>query len=152
MTPSKMRATTLLEKAGMVQDMLAGIRALPLADIDEFRGDFRNPAAAESYLRGAFEGLLDLGRHMLAKAFGRGPAEYKEIPADLMRVEVLDEADGALMRDLAGYRNRLVHFCDEISERELFDICSAQLGDLERILVALLGWARDHPEMVDGRL
>lgn len=152
MTPSKIRAATVLEKATQVRGMLAGIRDLPLASLREFRSDARNSAAAESYLRRALEGLLDLGRHMLAKGFGRGPVEYKEIAVGLVRVGVLDAACGELLMELAGYRNRLVHFYDEIGEQELYEICSGQLGDIESVLGALLKWAREHPESVDGTL
>jgi uncharacterized protein YutE (UPF0331/DUF86 family) len=39
-----------------------------------------------------------------------GVSEYKEIAQALVRVGVLDRGSGALLRKLAGYRNRLVHF------------------------------------------
>jgi len=53
---------------------------------------------------------LDLGRHVLAKGFAVAPAEYKEVADELIRVGVLPEQDGALLRKMAGYRNRPVHF------------------------------------------
>jgi len=70
----------------------------------------------------------------------------------LVRVGVLDEARGALLLELAGYRNRLVHFYDEIAEQELYEICSGQLGDIESVLGRLLEWAREHPESLDRTL
>ena len=42
----------------------------------------------------------------------------------MVRVGVLDEENGALLRELAGYRNRLVHFYHEVSDLELYEICS----------------------------
>lgn len=152
MTPGKIRAATLLAKAAQVNGMLDGIRALPLGSLAEFQSDPRNAAAAESYLRRALEALLDLGRHMLAKAFAEGPSEYKAVAGALVRTGLLDERQGALMAELAGYRNRMVHFYDEVSDRELYEITSGQLGDIESLLEALLGWARRHPEKVDGAL
>ena len=74
-----MRAVTIAQKAARVQAMLRGIEGLPLADFAAFEADPRNAAAAESYLRRALEALLDLGRHILAKGLGQGPAEYKEV-------------------------------------------------------------------------
>ena len=61
-------------------------------------------------------------------------------------------AQGALLVRLAGYRNRLVHFCDEVSDEELYDICSQHAGDVDDVLDALLGWVRRYPELVEGRL
>ena len=59
MTPGMIRAEVVLEKAAWIRRMLAELRRLPLANLEEFVADHRNPAAAESYLRRALEGLLD---------------------------------------------------------------------------------------------
>ena len=53
---------------------------------------------------------------------------------------------------MAGYRNRPVHFYDEVTDEELFEICTQQAGDVGGLLDALLGWVRRHPEKVEGRL
>ena len=53
---------------------------------------------------------------------------------------------------MAGYRNRMVHFYQEISNQELYEICSRQLGDVESLLNALLKWVNDHPEKIDRSL
>ena len=99
------------------------------------------PAAAESYLRRALEALLDLGRHVLAKGVGVAAIEYRDIATKLGEHGILSKDDVDLMREMAGYRNRMVHFYNEISEDELFDICANQLNDVERILNAIVQWA-----------
>lgn len=152
MTPGKVRAITVAQKSAQVRDMLRGIRSLPLADPAAFAADPRNAASAESYLRRSLEALLDLGRHILAKGFGEGPAEYKEVALELARVGVLTTAQGTLLVRMAGYRNRLVHFYDEVSDEELLRICAEHGDDVDHLLAALLGWVRSHPERVDGRL
>ncbi len=152
MTPGKVRAVTVTQKAAQVRGMLAGIAGLPLSDGAAFEADPRNAAAAESYLRRALEALLDLGRHILAKGIGEGPAEYKEVALALARARVLDESQGDLLVRLVGHRNRLVHFYDEVSDEELYEICTRHTGDVEALLAALLGWVRRHPELVEGRL
>jgi uncharacterized protein YutE (UPF0331/DUF86 family) len=152
MTPSKMRAATILQKSAQVTAMLQGIEGLPLGTLQEFVGDTRNSAAAESYLRRALEGLLDLARHILAKGLGQAPAEYKEVAAMAATAGLLGEGQGALMMQIAGYRNRLVHFYDEVSEKELYDICSGQLGDVRSLLEAILAWVRAHPDLIDREL
>jgi uncharacterized protein YutE (UPF0331/DUF86 family) len=151
-TPGKVRAVTVVQKAAQVQAMLRGIEGLPLSDRAAFEDDPRNAASAESYLRRALEALLDLGRHILAKGIGQGPAEYKEVALALAREHVLDESEGELLVRLAGYRNRLVHFYDEVSDEELYEICTRHADDVGDLLEALLGWVGRHPELVDGRL
>jgi uncharacterized protein YutE (UPF0331/DUF86 family) len=150
--PSRMQAKVVTERVAWVRHMMTQIRALPLDSYDTFRADPRSVASAESYLRRALEALLDLGRHVLAKGFGQVVVEYKEIARQLERVGVLDKEQGALLRTLAGYRNRLVHFYDEVTELELYNICAWRLGDLDIILAAMVAWIDAHPELIDQSL
>lgn len=149
MMASQLRAVVVSQRATWVREMLAALRALPASSFDEFLADARNVAAAESYVRRALEALLDLGRHILAKGFAIDAAEYKEIAAALTRVGALDPATGNMFRTLAGYRNRLVHFYDEVTQRELYEIASQHADDIETVLEGLLDWVRQHPDMID---
>lgn len=140
------------ERIAWVRKMLEGIRSLPLAGYEQFQSDPRTPAAAESHLRRALEALLDLGRHILAKGFSLAPAEYKEVADQLGKAGVLSEEDRALLRQMAGYRNRMVHFYHEVSQEELYALCTIHLSDLERICEAILRWVQEHPEKVDAAI
>lgn len=150
MNIGKIRTAIVTERVAWIRKMLAGIRGLPLSSFEQFIGDPRSPAAAESYLRRALEALLDLGRHVLAKGFAVAPAEYKEVADELIRVGVLPEQDGALLRKMAGYRNRLVHFYHEVSQEELHALCTLNLSEVEQVCEAILGWVREHPEQTDN--
>lgn len=150
MTPGRLRAEVIADRAASVRDMVVGVRALPLESLDAFRADARNVASAESYLRRALEAELDLGRHVLSKVFGRAPAEYKQVAEQLVEEGVLDRDAGALLRVMAGYRNRLVHFYDRVSVEELYQICVDHIGDLERLLEGILAWVRANGDVVDG--
>lgn len=149
MTPSRLDASVVTDRLDWIDRMLAGIRGLPLQSLQAFTADAQTTAAAESYLRRSLEALLDLGRHVLAKGFGEPAAEYKAIATGLERHDVLDPATARLLRTLAGYRNRMVHFYHELSAEELHDICANQLSDLEGVRDALLEWIRANPERID---
>ena len=152
MSPGQIRAAIVAERAAWIRKMVDEIRSLPLASYEAFAADRRNPAAAESFLRRALEALLDLGRHVLAKGFALAPAEYKEIAGDLVGSGVLSKEDGALLRQMAGYRNRLVHFYHEVPDKELYVLCTRQISDVERVCEAVLRWLREHPEKLDSTL
>lgn len=127
MTPSMLREKVITERVKWVRHMLTALKSLPLQNDDLFRSDPRNAAAAESYLRRALEALLDLGRHILAKAFGKGVPEYKQIADELQKCGVLPQKEAEKLRMLAGYRNRMVHFYNEISQQEIYEICTKDL-------------------------
>jgi uncharacterized protein YutE (UPF0331/DUF86 family) len=152
MTPHLLRAKVIADRSSWIRDMLERIKALPLESLETFVSDSRNAASAESYLRRALEALLDLGRHILAKGFGLAVSEYKEIALTLVEQGVLSKAEGNLLEKMAGYRNRMVHYYQEISDRELYEICSAQTEDVSSLLEALLRWIVQHPQQVDHTL
>ena len=130
MSPGSISRVVVADKVALVRRMLDGIRSLPLDDLSAFTRDPRMVAAADSYLRRALEALLDLARHLLAKGFGRAPAEYAEVARQLGEVNVVDATLAARLGLMARYRNRMVHFYDEITDQELFNIVTTELGDI----------------------
>jgi uncharacterized protein YutE (UPF0331/DUF86 family) len=148
----KLREKVITGRTDWISKMLAGVRSLPLESYEAFTENPTNIAAAESYLRRALEALLDLGRHTLAKGFGKAVPEYKLISTELEKVEVLTAEAATTLRILAGYRNRMVHFYHEISSKEIYEICVNEIGDVEKILHDILSWINKHPEMLDRAL
>ncbi|RME29563.1 MAG: DUF86 domain-containing protein [Deltaproteobacteria bacterium] len=149
MTGGKLKEKVVVEKASWVRRMLQQLRQLPIEDEQTFLADPRNPAAAESFLRRAIEALLDLGRHVLARAFGVAVVEYKEIAIQLGAHGVILPGQQKLLREIAGYKNRLVHFYDEIGPEELYRIICDGTGDIADILDAILEWVNEHPQLID---
>ena len=64
----------------------------------------------------------------------------------------MDDEAGDLLADMAGYRDRLTHFYDEVTTAELYDICAHRSADILRVGDAIMDWLRRHPELVDGEL
>lgn len=152
MSPGKASRRIAADRLEWIDRMLREIRSLPLGSIESFLGDSRNVFSAESCLRTSLEALFDLGRHLLAKCFGVGVTEYKEIASELERRGVLDSENALLLKVLAGYRNRMVHFYHEITTNELYEICTRELDDVQRAKEALLKWIQAHPEHMDEKL
>ena len=152
MSPGKVSKRVIGDRLVWIDKMVAEIRALPLASYEEFSADKRNVLAAESCLRRALEAIFDLGRHVLAKIFSQGVAEYKQIASELERAGVLSQNDAHLMTTLAGYRNRLVHFYHEVSSEGLYEICRDELGDLLKIRDLFSEWVKSHPDQIDDTL
>lgn len=152
MTPKTISRRVAVDRLDVVDGLLREIRTLPLDDRNAFFSDRRNIWSAESCLRRSLEALFDLGRHILAKGYGLGVSEYKEIATRLQEQGILLEKEAEIMRILAGYRNRLVHFYHEVSAEELYEICANQLSDLEVVQNAYRRWLKEHPERIDSVL
>jgi len=149
MTPGKISKEVVSERVSLIQEMIEGIKELPSKNRQEFLGDKRNVAAAESYLRRSLEALLDLGRHILAKGFGYPTTEYKEIARGLLEKEVLTERETELLTKMAGYRNRMTHFYHEITPEELYEICRDHIDEITLVLNKLIEWLRENKDRID---
>lgn len=152
MVPGKISRRVITDRLAWVDKMMSEIRALPLNSRSAFMQDTRNIWAAESCLRRALEAIFDMGRHIAAKGFGEAVTEYKEIASTLHRHNVISASDFELMKKLAGYRNRLVHFYHDISADELFEICASHLKDVEQITNVLRSWLANNPNIMDETL
>jgi uncharacterized protein YutE (UPF0331/DUF86 family) len=152
MSPSKIQLKTVAAKAELIRAMLAGIETLPLGSEAELAADLRMVAAGESFLRRALEALLDLGRHVLAKGFGKAVPEYAAVAAELGAEGVLPPESAMKLRQMAGYRNRLVHAYDAVTPGELYSILTRDRGDIAAILEMIRDWIAAHPEICNEEL
>ncbi|MGO9412166.1 MAG: type VII toxin-antitoxin system HepT family RNase toxin [Spirochaetia bacterium] len=152
MSPGKVSRRILLDRLSWVDRMISGIRSLPLQSMSAFASDSRNVWNAESCLRRALEALFDIGRHVLAKGFGKGVSEYREIADKLAESGVLSGPQSQLLKILAGYRNRLVHFYHEVSLDERCQTWTTQLGDVVAMRDAFRAWLDSHPPLIDDSL
>lgn len=99
----------------------------------------RNLAAAESFLRRSLEAVLAVGRHVLARLGRLDLAqEYKAIARGLTKEGIVDGQLGVTLGQMAGYRNRLVHFYHEVSADELYDIVVNHRKDLTTCALHIL--------------
>lgn len=138
MTASAVRLKLVRERMAAVADYVEALRALPQESEAVFLADRRNPDSAESLLRRALEALFDIARHLLAKGMGKGALEYKEVARLAVAHGLLADADlGRRFEEMAGFRNRLTHFYDEVTPHELYGIVCDEIGDLEALADAL---------------
>lgn len=140
MTSGKISEAVVSRRIEWIKEMLAAIEELPLRTKKDFLRDRHHAAAAESYLRRALEALFDIGRHILSKKFASPVTEYKEIAQGLLEKKVLTPKEAELLRDMAGYRNRMVHFYHEIGPQELHEICRDHLEDVRKVQAGLVRW------------
>ncbi len=115
-----------------IDSFLRGLYELSALDRDSFFSDKRNPAAGESFLRRALEAIFDIGRHILAKTgYKEMAGEYKAIAQGLKEIGIIDEELREKLFQMAGYRNRLVHLYNVVSDEELYTVISTSLKDIE---------------------
>lgn len=152
MTRGQIQISVVTDRIEVIQQELAGIAALPLTSKNDFLAKRMYFAAGESFLRRGLEALFDLGRHILSKGFGIAATEYKSVPRALLQQGIIDAETAERMIQMAGYRNRLVHFYNEVNPEELFQILTEHVGDLDSALKAIRAWLASQPDQLDADL
>lgn len=134
MVISKLNLDKIEKNLSIIQEYILELKELSKFSKEEFLSDKRNPASAESFLRRSLEAIFDIGRHILAKSYGFKELEYKEISRELGEKGVISREYANILLKMAGYRNRMVHFYQEITKEEIYDIIKINLADLEKFI------------------
>lgn len=150
MVISRLNLNKIQENLNLIGEFLEKLRKLAKLSKEDFFSDERNPAATESFLRRCIEGIFDVGRHILSKSFAFKSLEYKEVAKELSEKGIVSKEYAEILIKMAGYRNRMVHFYKEISEKELYDILQSNLGDIEKFLKEMEVFIKKYKDQTKG--
>ncbi|NSW83243.1 MAG: DUF86 domain-containing protein [Syntrophothermus sp.] len=126
--------TLVYERLSFICDALKRLESYSRIEPGQFPGSDQ-AAAAESYLRRALEAMFDIGRHLLSKLGETDlAAEYKSIASGLQKRQIVTAELGAKLFEMAGYRNRLVHFYHHVTDEELYQILQHDLDDIRQFI------------------
>ncbi len=143
MTRDAVNLKIVAERLEHVSRCLDDLRELPATTLKDFLADRRNAPAADSLLRHAIEALFDTARHLLAKAYGLGQLEYRQVAETSAAKGIVTDSElAARFEKIAGFRNRLIHYYEEVTPEELYGIIRNDLGDLEALAAELRNSAR----------
>ena len=104
---------------------------------EEFSNDELAVAAAQHCVQIAAQNVLDIGAHILADVGENGWNEYREIPAALVRHNVISEDLSHNIRKLAGMRNIIVHLYDEVDLHQVYDVIRIHLDTFRKFAASL---------------
>ena len=126
----------------LIEEALESLRRFQGTPYETFAANRDNFRIAYFDLHQALEAIMDIGNHILSRIPGVRPTRYKDIARLLGEHGIVPRefAQGPLV-NMAGYRNRMVHFYAEITPQELHTLIQHHLGEIEaftRYIKALL--------------
>lgn len=127
----------IIKRINGIQQEIAELKKLGYLNFEEFsKGDgFK---LAQFHLHRALEGVFNISAHILSRLPGGQATTYKEIAIKLGEAGIIDkEFTQDRLSLMARYRNRLVHFYADISEKEIYDILHNNLDDFDIFLRAI---------------
>lgn len=128
---------TILKRVNGIQLEVEELRKLGESPFEEYKNGTGHKLA-EYHLHRALEGVFNICAHILSRIPGGGADEYKEMAMKFGEFGLIDKgfADTKL-KEMAKYRNRVVHFYSEITPEETYNITRNDLGDFDVFLSAV---------------
>ncbi len=108
-----------------------------LARPDAIPADVRELRFVERTLQLAIQAALDVASHIVSDDRLGEPASNRELFDLLARGGYIDARQVAALRDMAGFRNVLVHAYTAADPAVLKDVLAHRLGDLAAFCVAI---------------
>ena len=121
----------------MVSSMRVAVRQLSdLSRLEEkaFLNDSHKIASAKYNFIIAIEAAIDMGNHIISQNGFRAPEDYADTFTVLGEYGVVDKQFVDELRNMARFRNRLVHIYWQVDDKQVYKIMHSNLGDFKRFL------------------
>ncbi len=99
---------------------------------DETAKDPLAVGAVKYYLQVSIEACLDIAHHVISSRRLRPPTDYADSFTVLCEAGILPEDFTGRLREMARFRNRMVHLYGEVDDRMVFRILRDNLADFTR--------------------
>ena len=115
------------------------LRRLAKIDPDQLLADHDRMHAVKYGLVVAIEAAIDAGRHVIASQGLRAPDSFSEVFTILGEAEVLTRHIAAALEAAARFRNLLVHHYARVDDRQVVEVLSSRVDDLDSFRQQLAG-------------
>jgi uncharacterized protein YutE (UPF0331/DUF86 family) len=123
-------AEKITDKFGQLDEFLAILKGMRKTPVGKFLKDKILIGSAKYYLQVSVECCLDIANHIIAAEGFRAPKDYADSFKVLEEQGVFDEELGMKLRQMAKFRNRLVHLYGEIDDGYVHEFIEKDLRDI----------------------
>jgi uncharacterized protein YutE (UPF0331/DUF86 family) len=123
-------AEKITDKFGQLDEFLAILKEMRKTPVGRFLRDKVLIGSAKYYLQVSVECCLDVANHIIAAEGFRAPRDYADSFKVLEEQGVLNEELAMRLRQMAKFRNRLVHLYGEIDDAYVHEFIKKDLKDI----------------------
>jgi uncharacterized protein YutE (UPF0331/DUF86 family) len=120
----------ITDKFGQLDEFLVILRGIKRTTLESFLKDKILIGGAKYYLQVSIECCLDIANHIIAAQGFRAPMDYADSFKVLEEHDVLNEGLGKKLRQMAKFRNRLVHLYGEIDDAYVYTFIKHDMQDI----------------------
>ena len=125
---------------GNIAEAQGRLRELGQLAEAEFLADYRNTESAKYLLIVATEAAIDLCNHIVARQGGRAPQDYADCFAILADLKVIRPDLAKRLKQMARFRNLLVHLYWRVDNQRVYQTIQNDLGDLDTFRQQVSAW------------
>lgn len=128
------------DRCERIRKYVKDLRAMADLSMDDFKRNTERQYAVLHALQLAIEASIEIGTHICSADDLGVPATYAETFDLLERGGVLNADLAKALRNMARFRNRMVHFYWEMDIEQVYEILVGRLADFDRYLAAIDGY------------
>jgi len=121
----------ICQKLLQVDEYLGLLRKISKTPVEAFLKDKIVIGSAKYYLQVSIEGCLDVANHIIASERFRAPRDYADSFMVIEEEGLVPPELGQRLRQMAKFRNRLVHLYGEIDDAYVYEFMKKDLKDIE---------------------
>ncbi len=141
-----MRREDVESKLNIIPENLEKLSVLGAMSYEEFISDFRNIDSVLHRLQTSIQALLDLGGYIIASLGLQTPGTSGEVIEILVDHGLLPKEQRDRYISMVQFRNRIVHFYNNIALKMLYQILQEELVDIRELYRLFLQIIDEHRE------
>lgn len=130
----------IIKKFSLLDDYVEILQQISKTDQSKFLKDKILIGSAKYYLQVSIECCLDVANHIIASERFRAPADYADSFSVLEDEGVLTQDLTLRLRQMAKFRNRLVHLYGEVDNKFVYNAISEDLKDIHQFREAIFDY------------
>ncbi len=128
----------IVRKFIQLDEYIELLKQIRETSIDDFKKDKILIGSAKYYLQVSIECCLDVTNHIIASEHFRAPKDYADSFMVIEEQGFVSPEYGQRLRQMAKFRNRLVHLYGEIDDTYVYEFMKNDLADIENFKITIL--------------
>jgi len=124
----------LIKLVSQMRNAVAQLERLKKNKRQIFLSDTDKVGSAKYHFIVAIEAAIDICNHIISQNGYRAPEDYADAFSVLEETGALEKAFAESLKEMAKFRNRLVHIYWEVNENQVYEILQSRLGDFKKFL------------------
>jgi len=122
----------VMQKVAFIREQLGDIKMLTSAkNSSEILNDKILVKGLKYSLQTATEVMIDIAFHIAAKKYNYAPEDARDAFRVLRKNDVIGEEEFKTFSAMVGFRNRMVHLYQNVSDERVYEFSTTELNDFE---------------------